>query len=79
MKKLSVHKETLVSLNQTEAGHVVGAAVGTVTLPTTILPYCNPTHFNCPSAFCPTRRCTIFPGCPPPTSVLHCPTTAICV
>ncbi len=73
MKKLFLHKETLVALSHEEAHHVAGAAVGTVTLPTTLLIVCNPTRFNCPSL-----PCTRFPGCPPPTSVLRCPTTAIC-
>ncbi len=70
MKKLELNKETLVSLDREEAHHVIGALGPVVTLPNTIWIVCNPTRLNCPS-----RACTLFPGCPPPTtSRLACPT-----
>ncbi len=76
MKKLHLSKETLVSLNQEEAHQVIGAVVVTTTIPTALLPLCNPTML----IGCTTRttltRVSYCGGCP---THLICPSGPVCL
>ncbi len=65
MKKLSLSKETIVSLNNEETHQVAGGYI-TQFCPSRVI--C-PTLYNCPTRFCPTLIC-------PPPQTLACPSLA---
>ncbi len=77
MKKLSLNKVNLTSLDKTQMGVVRGGSYnpncGTVPIDT--VDYCDSN--GCPSIGCPSVGCSF--DCPPNTGSRNCPSVVICI